>query len=230
MSVPRLCFTFLLLLLSTGAAPAGQLPKDVADKLDATIALAYQAAATKLPCKVSPTGKAHILDWKDVDKCMSRAVLRVDWEELSRRLNDLQPPNISGGEFIAAVENSFSKQALPFEKVFRVKNEKALLPLTNSLLKYLPPNSLMDQPVFDQKSKKSIGAFAGVFFYEREGGGTVSGHGYRLALFQYVDSQGKIQAPADRELYDSFGIPWTLVMSQPGFRFTTEKLLEGIRR
>jgi hypothetical protein len=229
MSMPRFCSTFLLLLLSTGAAPAGQLPKDITDKLDATVALAYEAAATKLPCKVSPTGKAHMLDWKDVDKCMSQAVLRVDWQELSRRLNDLRPPNVSSGDFIAAVENSLSKQALPFDKVFRVKNAQALLPLTNSILKYLPPNSLMDQPVFDRKNKKPIGTFAGVFFYEREGG-AVTGNTYRLALFQYVDPQGKMQSPADKLLLDSFGIPWAKVMSQPGFRFTTEKLLDGIRR
>lgn len=229
MSVPRFCITFLLLLLSTGAAPAGQLPKDVTDKIDATVALAYEAASTKLPCKVSPTGKAHMLDWKDVDKCMSQAVLRVDWQELSRRINDLRPPNVSDGDFVVAVENSLSRKALPFDQVFRVKNAQALLPLTNSILKYLPPNSLMDQPVFDQKGKKPIGTFAGVFFYEREGG-AITGNSYRLALFQYIDPQGKMQSPADKLLLDSFGIPWDKVMSQPGFRFTTEKLLAGIRR
>jgi hypothetical protein len=229
MSVPRFCFTFLLLLIASGAAPAGQLPKDVTDKLDATVALAYEAAATKLPCKVSPAGKAHMLDWKEVDKCTSQAVLRVDWQELSRRINGLRPPNVSDGDFVAAVENSLSRKALPFDKVFRVKNARALLPLTNSILKYLPPNSLMDQPVFDQKSKKPIGLFAGVFFYEREAG-AVTGNSYRLALFQYIDSQGKMQSPADKLLLDSFGIPWDKVMSQPGFRFTTEKLRDGIRR
>jgi hypothetical protein len=226
--VPRVYFTLSLLLGFTTATPAAQLPKEVAAKVDAVVESAYGAASAKLPCKISRGSNSRMLDWKDVDKCMNEAMLRVNWEEFSSRLRGLRPPNVSEGDFAAVVENSLARQALPFEKVFRVKKAEELLPLTNSILKYLPPNSLMDQPIFDQKSKQPIGAFAGVFFYERAGG-VVTGNPYRLALFQYLDAQGKMQSPSEKLLLDSFGVPWGKAMNQPGFCLPTDKL-QGIGR
>jgi hypothetical protein len=223
--VSRVCFALFLLLSITAVASAGQLSKEVTDKIDAAVALAYQAASAKLPCKISTNGRNPMLRWQDVDKCMDQAQRRVNWGELSDRIKSLRSPNVSGGDFADAVEASLSRQALPYEKVFLVKNAKALLPLTNSILKYLPPNSLMDQPVFDQKGKQQVGTFAGVFFYERAGG-LASANGYRLALFQYADPQGKMQSPPNPLLLDSFGVPWAKVMTQPGFRFPISLLPE----
>jgi hypothetical protein len=221
-------FSSALLLLSlTPAALCGELPKEVIERIDAVVASAYQAASAKLPCKVGRRSRPAMLRWQDVDKCLSGAVNLVDWDEFARQLEAIRPPNASTGEFETAVEASLSKQALPYNKLFLVKNTEVLLPLTNSILKYLPPNSLMDLPVYDQKSKQ-IGTFAGVFPYEHSGGLT-SGTTYTLIVFQYADAQGKIQAPSDRLLLDSYGVPWAKAMTQPGLRFTSDRLL-GVRR
>jgi len=226
-SLPRVFFAPLLLLGFTPAALCGELPKEVIEKIDAAIASAYQAASAKLPCKVKLRSRPTMLRWQDVDKCLSSAVNLVDWEELGRQLAAIRPKNASTGEFEAAVEVSLSKQALPYNKLFLVKNTEVLLPLTNSILKYLPPDSLVDLPVYDQKGKQ-VGTFAGVFPYEHSGGLT-SGNIYTLIVFQYADAQGKIQAPSDRLLLDSYGVPWAKAMTQPGFRLTSDKLA-GIRR
>ena len=168
-----------------------------------------------------------MLDWKSIDKCMERARQRIDWDALASQLKQLRPANVPEGEFATAVEDSLSRQALPYNKVFRVKNAEALLPLTNSILKYAPEKALMDQPVFTLKGKQSVGVFAGVFFYERAG--VLTGNNYRLALFQYVDTQGKMQTPADKLLLDSYGVPWNKIEAQPGFRFPVD-MLPGIGR
>jgi hypothetical protein len=220
-------FFILLLLLCPMAAICGELPKDVLEKIDAAVASAYKTASAKLPCKIGTGGKLHMLHWQDVDKCMSQAISLVNWQELSRQLESIRPRNVSEGDFAVAVENSLSKNALPYEKVFRVNDEQALLPLTNPILKYLPPNSLRDLPVIDQRGAQ-IGTFAGVYFFERAGG-TVSGGAYRLALFQYVDLKGKLEVPTTRQLRDFrgtplFGVRWIKVMAQAGFRLPSEKL------
>jgi len=225
--VPRMIFILLFLLSGPTAALCGELPREVLEKIDAAIAAAYKTASAKQPCKIGAGGKLHMLHWQDVDKCLSRAVSLVDWATLSRQLEEIRPKNVSEGDFAAAIENSLSKNALPYDRVFKVKDEKALLPLTNPVLKYLPPNSLRDQPVIGQ-SGAQIGTFAGVYFSEHSGG-TISGGTYRLALFQYLDPQGRIQVPTEKQLRDYlgnplFGVLWTKVMSQPGFRLTREKL------
>jgi hypothetical protein len=207
------------------AAPllqSAELPKEVVAKIDAAVASAYQAAAAKLPCKIGTTGKARMLRWQDVDKCLDRAQALIRWDELSQQLSAMRPPAVSEGDFASAVENSLSRHALPYNKVFRVKDEKALLPLTNPILKYLPPKSLQDLPVYEQ-SGTQIGTFAGVYSYERAGeliAGTIS----RRTLFQYADMQGKLQVPQVKLLLDSFGVPWAKAMEQPGFRLTSDKL------
>ena len=220
--LPRVfCAPFLLLSL-TPAALCGELPKGVIEKIDAAIASAYQVASAKFPCKVGLRSRPSRLRWQDVDKCLSGAANSVDWEGLARELEAIRPRNASMGEFEAAVEASLSKQALPYNKVFLVKRTEVLLPLTNSILKYLPPDSLMNLPVHDQKGKQ-VGTFAGVFPYEHSGGLT-GGTTYTLIVFQYADAQGKIQAPSDRLLLDSYGVPWTKAMTQPGFRLASGKL------
>ncbi len=225
-SLPRVCFAILFLLVLTATA-VSQLPKETIEKIDSTVALAYQVAAAKLPCKVS-TSSSRMLDWKDIDKCMDQARQRIDWDELASQLKQLRPPHISEGDFASAVENSLSRQALPYNKLFRVKKPDSLLPLTNSILKYAPEKALMDQPIFPLKGKHPIGVFAGVFFYERAGT-LATGSTYKLALFQYVDSHGQMQTPADKLLLDSYGVPWEKVESQTGFRFPVD-MLPGIGR
>jgi len=218
----------LVLLVWFAAAAAGQMPQDVAGKADALIAAAYQAAAVKLPCKLSNGPNSRMLNWKNVDKCMDQARQRVNWDELAGQLIALRPFNISEGDFAAWVEMSLVKHALPYNKVFRVGKPDALLPLTNSILKYAIQDTLMDKPVLPQKGKQPVGVFSGIFTYERTGA-MATGNTYRLSMFQYADPQGKMETPSEKLLLDSSGIRWGDIDSKPGFRFTVE-LLPGIGR
>jgi hypothetical protein len=233
LSVTRVCATGLLFVGLATFAAAQQVPKEVTDKIDAVVAMAYQAAAAKFPCKVSTQPRYPMLRWQNVDKCLDQAQNRVDWDAFIERIKAVRPPYVPEGDFIVAVEKSLNKQALPFDKVFLVRSKNAFLPLTNSILKYLPPNALADQPVYEQKGKQQVGTFLGIFFYEHAGG-LASANPYRLAQFQYKDLQGNSQVPlsgsSDRILYDSFGVPWNKITSQLGFRLTHKKLLDyGIK-
>jgi hypothetical protein len=213
-----------VLLFACGAQlQSVQLPKDTIDNMDAIVAAAYQAAAAKFPCKVGTRRKPSMLRWQDVDRCLSEAVSRVDWVAFAARLNELRPAEIPSGDFATAVETSLTRQAFQYEKVFRGKKDDTLLPLTHSILKYLPAGSLLDVPVFE-RSGNPIGTFLGVYFTERTGG-LAAANSYRLARFQYRDPQGRIQSPSTRDnLYDSFGVPWGRAKTQPGFRFPIEML------
>ena len=211
-------------LLLRAPAPASQgLPKELLEKIDTIIAGAYQAAAAKFPCKIG-TGKHRMMSWQKVDRCLNDAAAEVDWEGISKQLEALrvEPTRISIGEFNGAVDTSLAAHALPYEKVFIVKDERALLPLTNSVLKFLPADSLHDLPVFDRTGSE-VGRFSGVYPYERQGG-LASANTYRLMLFQYTDKLGNVQSASEKLLLDSFGVPWKDTHTQPGFRLTSEKL------
>jgi hypothetical protein len=199
--------------------------KDLAGKIDAIISAAYQSAAAQFPCKVKTRGKAKMLHWQQVDECLNGANDRIDWEDVSRQIQEFGKSSGSSGiDISAAVESSLSTCAIPFDKVFLVKDIEALLPLTNSLLKFLPSESLQDFPVYD-KSGAKIGTFSGVYSYEKAGGLT-AGNTYRMSIFQYTDLKGEIQAPSgpNRLLLDSYGVPWKGAISQPGFRLNADRL------
>ncbi len=222
--ITLICAAFGILVLP---APCVDLPKDVNEKLDAIIAQAYKTAAKKFPCRIRAGGKAHMLHWQAVDRCLSDAVAAVDWDSLNKQLLDLRTSatSVSRDEFSAAVESALSAHALTFEQVFRVGNENARIPLTNSVLKYLSADSLQDFPVFDREGTL-VGSFTGVYSYERSGG-LASANAYKLALFQYKDPNGNVQTASDKLLLDSYGVPWKPAMKQRGFRLTSERLEFG---
>ncbi len=210
-------------LARTAVPGYGQsLSEDLKTKIDALISAAYQAAAVKFPCKLKARGKAKMLSWQDVGKCLNNANDRVDWEGLSLQLQKIREESrLQAMDMSAAVESSLSTHAIPYEKVFQVGEKRALLPLSNSLLKFLPPDSLLNLPVYD-KSGTRIGTFSGSYSFEKTG--DISGVRNRLALFQYTDLNGKIQAAAEKLLLDSYGIPWHAAVSEPGFRLPSDKL------
>jgi hypothetical protein len=207
------------------ASSFGQnLSADLRLKVDAVIATAYQAAASKFPCKAKPRGKAKILRWQDIEKCVNYAHDRVDWETLSLQLQKIREADrVDVVSMTEAIEASLSAQALPYSKVLIVKESKALLPLSNSLLKFLPANSLMNLPVYDAKGEL-LGSFSGIYAFEKRGG-LSSANSYRMSSFQYTDLKGEMQAPAERFLVDLYGVPWKDAQSQPGFRLPSDKLI-----
>ncbi len=195
-------------------------------QIDKLISEAYQSATIKFPCKLKARGKPKMLRWEDADKCLNHANDRVDWEELSAKLHSIRESyGLQGVDMISAIESSLTAKAIPFEKIFSVKEKdiEALLPLSNSLLKYLPSDSLMDLPVYSREGDR-VGSFSGVYSYERSGGLAIA-NSFKISLFQYTDQNGRVQAPTGRLLMDSYGIPWKGALKQPGFRLPSDKLI-----
>jgi hypothetical protein len=221
-------YTILVFVLILGFAIPGssqKLSEELKTKVDAVILEAYQAASAKFPCKIKDGGKRKILHWQEVEKCLNNAEARVDWEGLSGKLQAIRENGkYYSTDVLSAIEASLSAHAIPYEKVFRVKETEALLPLSNSLLKFLPADSLMDLPVHDRTGAR-IGTFSGVYTFEKMG--QISGTRMLHALFQYTDANGKMQSSPDKLLLDSYSVPWKGAIAQPGFRLPAEKLVPG---
>jgi hypothetical protein len=225
-SISALFFGCSIFLWFAHSSSAQNLSRELQTGIDEVVASAYKTASTEFPCKVKPHGKYKMLKWQTIDGCLNDAYNRVDWADLSDRISKLRERAGSlAGEMPAMIESSLTAHAIPYEKVFLVNNADALLPLTNSVLKFLPPDSLMDFPVFENTGKR-IGTFSGVYSYDKSGG-LAAANAYRMSIFQYTDLKGEIQTPmsANRLLLDSYGVPWKGAVSQPGFRLLSDKLI-----
>jgi hypothetical protein len=208
------------------------LPSDVTQKVDALVGAAVEPAMRQFPCKVKTSGKPKMIRWQDVDKCLNKAVESVDWDDLSTQLRALKNETRANpaNDFLRAVDAALSERTLTFDKVFIVKDSKALLPLTHSVLKYLPSDSLQGLAVFGDTGE-NVGTFAGVFFSERSGG-LVSIKSYSLARFQYKDADGNVHSAMDSlhlptDGIGSYGITWSDVEQHLGFSLTSENLNLG---
>ncbi len=222
--------TFLGCVILSSLAASGEsqnLSEDHQAKVDALVVAAYESASEKFPCKVKDRGKPRMLRWQDVDRCLNEAYNRVDWEALSEQLQNLgREGGYSENDLASAVESSLSAHAMTYDKVLKPKKIESLLPLTNSVLKYLPEDALLDYPVFD-KAGERIGTFSGPYGFDKKGGLT-GANTYRMIIFQYKDPYGQVRSSSAGGkvlLLDSFGIPWKGAMSQPGFRLLSDKLL-----
>ena len=223
--------TILSLIYFIPSGRSQGLPPDVAKRVDALVDAAVKPALALFPCKVKTAGKPKMIRWQDADKCLNSVVDSVDWDDLSAQLRELKDETRANtsDDFLQAVDKILSAHALAYDKVFIVKEKdfKALLPLTHSVLKYLPANSLQDLPVYGDTGEK-VGTFDGVYFSERSGG-LANLTTYSLARFQYKDENGNVHSAIDSlhlptEGIGSYGIPWSDAMSQPGFRLTSDRL------
>jgi hypothetical protein len=227
MTLIRLKFIVLTCMLFCGfnALLFGQnTAADIKAKVDAIVSAAYQSASASFPCKLGAVqDKTKMLSWQDIDKCLNYANDRVNWGELVLQIRKIRE---AGGypvmDLTSAIESSLAAHAIPYNKIFRVKETAALLPLSNSLLKFLPAGSLMDLPVFNHSGAR-IGTFSGVYILEKEG--VLSGTIQRHSLFQYTGPSGNIQSSPSSLLLDSYGVVWKDVQSQPGFQLPSEKLI-----
>ena len=220
----RLAFLSLSGMLAASAFGQGA-SKAVEAKVDAIVAKAYASAAAGLPCKVKTRGKAKMLRWEDVDRCLNEAEQRVDWEGLRAEIAAL------GGvpdEIASIADAAMAAGAVAYDKVFTVASSEASLPLTNSVLKFLPADSLSNLPVIDAQGTR-VGTFVGTYTFERVGG-LATANTYKLALFQYADVNGNVQSSPDKLLLDSFGVPWKDAAGQRGFRLRIEKLFPRAKR
>jgi hypothetical protein len=215
----------LALLVCIPTAHAQISLKELRGRIDIIISGAYNQATVQFPCKIGTTGKIEMAKWQSIDKCLNSAAERVDWQGITRQLELLHEslPAISIAELEAEVDSSLTAHSITFDKIFEIKNTKANIPLTNSLLKFLPPDSLYKMPVID-KSGKTIGNFVGIYAFERAGG-LASANVYRLMLFQYVDLKGNVTSPGEKLLLDSYGIAWKYVSPQRGFRLPPGRIV-----
>ena len=213
-----------ILLAGFNLAAQTRTPSDeVKSRIDAVISKAYESASVRFPCNLSTSGKAKILEWQSIGKCLNRANDRVDWANISRQLQEIKRDSGFGAADISSlVESSLSDHALAYGKIFTVKNWKALLPLSSSILKFLPEGSLQDLPVFSNSGER-IGIFSGPYSFEKDG--ELSGRTEQHRLFQYADSKGELHGPPDMLLLDSFAVPWKDAASQPGFRLPADKII-----
>jgi len=195
-------------------------------KIDSLIVSAYQIATQEFPCKPDTGGKPRMIKWQDLEECLNDADDRVDWDTLTRQIEDLRlEEGLLREDVSPIVESALSAHVIPYSQVLTVKKKDALLPLSNTVLKFLPEDSLKGLSVFDKNLKKQIGTFFSGFTYEKSGGLSAS-NTYKLSLFQYTDLTGDLQAPTlnNRLLLDSFGVPWEDASSRPGFRLTSNRL------
>jgi len=199
-------------------------PEELRAKTEALADAAYRSAAEIFPCKMKTRGKAKMLRWQDVDKCLNKAYERVDWGNLSLALQEIRKNGrYERIDIVDAIETALSARTIPYEKIFLVKEEKALLPLSNSVLKFLPEGSLMELKVYD-RSAAHVGTFSGVYSYERSGG-LAAANTFRISVFQYTDLEGDMQVPSARLLLDSYGVPWKDAAPQPGFRLPADEII-----
>lgn len=203
----------------------GQTPAGAKTGVAAVVAAAYTSAAAQFPCELKSTGKPKMLLWQGITECLNGANDRVDWDGVSRELQKIRDEyRLSANEIISATESALTDQALPYNKVFSVKekNRKALLPLSSSLLKFLPDGSLEGLPVFEKKGRR-VGVFSGTYAFERAG--EVTGNMSRRKLFQYTAPNGEVQPAAEKLLLDGFGVPWDEAAAQPGFRLSADRIV-----
>jgi hypothetical protein len=212
--------------LCVAGIPAQDLSSEFGAKIDSLIVNAYQTAVEEFPCKPGTGGNPRMIDWKDLEKCLNGADDRVDWNGLAGQIETLrQDQGVPREDVTGIVESALSAHAIPYDRVLTVKKKDALLPLSNTVLKFLPEESLKGLPVYDRRLKKQIGTFFSSFTYEKSGGLSAANN-YKLSLFQYTDLKGDLQAPMlnNRLLLDSYGVPWADASSRPGFRLTSNRL------
>ena len=222
-SIPVFLMSFVFVLPVFGQYDREEIKK----KVDTIVAQAYKEAVVKFPCRLRTSGKAKMGRWRDVEDCVNPAHDLVDWESHAGALKKIrEDERIPREEMDDIVEAALTAHALSFDKVFRVKEKEegaALLPLSNSLLKFLPENSLTDFTVYN-KTGGLLGVFIGEYVFERSGGLEILS-GYRMVSFQYTDLRGNVQTPGERFLIDSYGVPWRDAWHKPGFRLPSNRLL-----
>lgn len=135
----------------------------------------------KIPVKLKTRGKPKVARWEKVDEVM----------------NGL-------GEKVTSSECSFT-----FEELFRYKKEDELyFPLTNTVLRVVPEESLPGTRVFN-KDGEQLGVYANRFSYERSGGLQLK-KSYSVYFFQYKNAAEKLQAVRRTGLLlDDFVVKWS---------------------
>lgn len=137
-------------------------------------------AEFKVPINLKTRGKPKIGKWEQVDEILNGLGQRME---------------------VAACEFTFGE-------LFRNKKEDELyFPLTNTVLRVVPEESLSGIRVFG-KDGQALGVFANRVRYERSGGLQFQ-NSYSVYYFQYADLADKLQSVGHRLLLDDFVVRWS---------------------
>ena len=136
------------------------------------------AADLKLPTKFKTRGKPRVGKWEDVDKVLNA---------LDKKLEVMQC--------------SFT-----FSEVFKQNREDVYFPVTNSVVRIVPEDSLMGLTVFT-KEEFELGEYAGAVRYEKSGG-LYAQKSYSLFYFQYMGKDSNLHSVGSRLLLDDFVVKW----------------------
>ena len=132
----------------------------------------------KLPKKVGTRGKPRILKWEDVDKTLNKVTKALQGKSCR----------------------------FTFAQLFQNKNDDALFPLTNSVVRIVP-ESTFEGMMVQTREGAELGEFSGRFRFDRSGGGYATDR-YSLVSFQYRDGSGEFRGVGTDLLMDHYGVSW----------------------
>jgi len=133
----------------------------------------------KLPVNLKTRGKPKVGKWERVDEILNEV-----------------------GQKMEAAQCELS-----FGELFRNKKEEELyFPITNTLLRVVPEESLKGVKVY-RKDGELLGVYTNRSLYERSGGLQLK-KSYTSYYFQYEDLSKKVQSVGHRLLLDDFVVRW----------------------
>lgn len=187
---------------------------------------AAQALRKGPPKKLKTRGKSRIIRWEDLDAALAKLPSQMDYESLDKRLRDLMskdtgfaPNNEVLGDIIG---RTLAQEEVRYADLF-TQDDGDLLPITNTVLKFLPEETWKDVPVYDKKGQP-LGRFMGKYPYEKSGG-LLTTKTYRVYYFQYLDKENTSQTAAAPDYIerDAFCVRWADVKDRPALTLATMK-------
>ncbi len=141
----------------------------------------------KLPRKLKTRGKPRMGRWEVVDKTLN---------ELSQRLQG-------------------KSCRLTFGQIFDNGRDDVLFPLTNTVVRIVPEESLSGLTVITREGNE-LGPYQGRVRFDRSGG-LYALDKYTLYYFQYRGSDSQVHAAGTRLLLDEFGVRWSELRNRVAF-------------
>jgi len=142
----------------------------------------------KLPAKIKTRGKPKVAKWEEVDKLLNSLHGRLQGLNCSFR----------------------------YDEVFRLGKEKDedrfFFPLTNSVVRLVQEEPLMDSNVYSRKGEL-LGTFAGKIRFEKSGN-LYAKKSYTVYYFQYKTPGGRLQSVGSELLLDRFLLKWVEIKNK----------------
>jgi hypothetical protein len=149
----------------------------------------------KLPADLKTRGKPRVAKWELVDKTLNN---------VSKSLGGL------------TCEYSFGQ-------LFRTKHEELYFPLTNSLVRLVPDESLAGIEVFNEELER-IGLFEGKVRFEKSGN-LYARSSYTIYYFQFRTESGKLESvPRQMNLLDRYLVRWADIRDKVALRTVKTEL------